>query len=258
MTRLGVIGTGQFASYFIAALRRGGYAGDIALSPRNAGIAARLAREHRCEVAASNADVLDHADMVLLSVRPQHATDTLTPLHFGRGHTVLSAMAGIPVDDLRRLLPGAGALHRIMPSSFIEAVRGPIPLYPAAPALMEFLGYAGEVVTLPSEQAFEMAMIATCFSTWIYDLAHAVTDELSRQGVDPETARALTLGNIAGPAGFALANSHAELAAISAGIATDGTFTKMGLDHLKERKFAAPWCEAIAMLCGKLLGTPEA
>src|SRR5258708_18669562 len=109
MTRLGVIGTGQFASYFIAALRRGGYAGDIALSPRNAGIAARLAREHRCAVAASNGDVLDHADMGLLSVRPQHATDTLAPLHFGRVHTVLSAITGTPVDDLRRPLPVPGA-----------------------------------------------------------------------------------------------------------------------------------------------------
>src|SRR5260221_14373065 len=96
MTRLGVIGTGQFASYFIAALRRGGYAGDIALSPRNAGIAARLPREHRCKGAASNADALAHADMGLLSVRPQHATDTLPPLHFGRGNTVLSRTARIP------------------------------------------------------------------------------------------------------------------------------------------------------------------
>ena len=103
--------------------------------------------------------------MVLLSVRPQHAAEALQLLRFGREHTVLSAMAGIPVDRVRELIPGAGAIHRIMPSSFIEAVRGPIPLYPAAPALMSFLAFAGEVVTLSSEHAFEMAMIAACFST---------------------------------------------------------------------------------------------
>jgi pyrroline-5-carboxylate reductase len=111
-------------------------------------------------------------------------------------------------------------------------------------------------VTLPDEPAFEAAMIAVCFSTWIYDLADAVTDELSRQGLKPGAARALTLGNIAGAAGFALARPLIPLAAISASIATEGTFTRMGLDCLKERRFDAPWREAIAMLSAKLRDTP--
>jgi pyrroline-5-carboxylate reductase len=222
------------------------------LSPRNARIAARLKDDYQCHVTNSNTDVLEQADVILLSVRPRDAPEALQLLRFGREHTVLSAMAGIPVDRVRELIPGAGAIHRIMPSSFIDAVRGPIPLYPAAPALMSFLAFAGEVVTLPNEHAFEMAMIAACFSTWIYDLAQAVTDELSRHGLDPTTARALTLGNIAGPAGFALANPLVPLAAISASIATEGTFTKIGLEHLKCRSFEEPWRESIAMLCAKL------
>jgi len=255
VTRLGVIGTGHFAAYFIAALRQGGYEGEIFLSPRNAGIAAQLKRDFQCRVANSNSDVLEHADLILLSVRPQHAAEALQPLRFGRKHTVLSAMAGIPVGRIRELVRGVDAVHRIMPSSFIEAVRGPIPLYPAAPALMSFLAFAGEVVTLPSELAFEMAMITACFSTWVYDLAEAVTDELCRHGLDPKSARALTLGNIAGPAGFALANPKVSLAAISASIATEGTFTKLGLEHLKSRGFDGPWREAIALLSAKLRQT---
>jgi pyrroline-5-carboxylate reductase len=255
VTRLGVIGAGHFAAYFIAALRHGGYEGEIFLSPRNAGIATELKRDCQCHVANSNTDVLEHAGVILLSVRPQHAAEALQPLRFGREHTVLSAMAGIPVGRVRELIPGVGAIHRIMPSSFIEAVRGPIPLYPAAPALMSFLAFAGEVVTLPSEHAFEMAMISACFSTWVYDLAQAVADELSRHGLDPTSARALTLGNIAGPAGLALANPLVPLAAISASIATEGTFTKIGLEHLKSRGFDGPWRESIAMLSAKLRET---
>jgi pyrroline-5-carboxylate reductase len=250
--RFGVIGAGHFASYFIAALRRGSYQGDILVSPRNASTAAKLARNCQCSVAASNDDVLSRADVILLSVRPQHAGEVLTPLKWEPRHTALSAMAGIPVDDLRRLIPGAGAIHRVMPGSYIEAAPGPIPVYPAAPALFALLASAGDVVTLPDEQAFEAAMIAVCFSTWIYDLAGAVADELSRQGLEPESARALTLGNIAGAARYALARPLEPVAAISAGIATDGTFTKMGLDRLKERRFDASWREAIAMLGAKV------
>ncbi len=106
MTRLGVIGTGHFASYFIAALRRGGYEGDIVLSPRSTSVAVRVARDHQCRVAASNNEVLDNADVILLSVRPEHAEEALKPLNCGVQHTVLSAMAGIQVSQLRVLLPG--------------------------------------------------------------------------------------------------------------------------------------------------------
>ena len=253
--RFGVIGTGHLASYFIAALRRGGYRGNILISPRNASAAAKLARDCQCSVAVSNDDVLDRAGVILLSLRPQAAVEALKPLRWESRHTALSAMAGIELDELRRLMPSVGAIHRIMPGSYIEAAPGPIAVHPAAPALLALLTCAGGVVTLPDEQAFEAAMIAVCFSTWIYDLANAVTDELSRHGLKPGTARALTLGNIAGAAGFALARPLIPLGAISAGIATDGTFTKMGLDCLKERRFDAPWREAIAMLSAKLQET---
>ena len=130
-----------------------------------------------------------------------------------------------------------------------------IPLYPAAPALLSFLACAGDVVALPDERAFEVAMIASCFSTWTYDLAGAVAVELSRHGLDIATARELTLGNIVGAAGFALTKPHQPLAVISSEIATEGTFTKMGLDHLKGRSFEVPWREAIAMIGAKLRET---
>jgi pyrroline-5-carboxylate reductase len=256
MTRLGVIGTGHLASYFIAALRRGGYERSILLSPRNGNTAARLARDYHCRVAASNDDVLAGADVILLSVRPQNAAQAFMGLRWENRHTALSAMAGIPVGDIRRLAPGAGAIHRIMPGSYIEAARGPVPLYPSAPDLMPLLACAGEIVILPDERAFEAAMIAICVSTWIYDLADAVSDELSRHGLEPGAARALTLGNIAGPASFALSRPQEPLAAISASVATERTFAKMGLDHLKERGFDAPWREAIAILSAKLRKAP--
>jgi hypothetical protein len=39
---------------------------------------------------------------------------------------------------------------------------------------------------------------------------------------------------------------------LSASIATDGTYTKLGLDLLRERGFDAPWREAIAAIAAKL------
>lgn len=252
MTNLGVVGTGQFASYFIAALRRGGYDGNVLLSPRNADVASALARNHGCVVAGSADEVLAGSDVVVLSVRPEHAEAALANLRWERRHTVLSAMAGIRLDDLRQLLPGVGGIHLIMPGSYIETAPGPIPLYPPAPGLMPLLSCAGDVIALPSEAAFNAAMVSLCASTWIYDLAHALASELERQGLEPEAARALTLGNIAGPARFALSSQEKSLLDISAGIATERTFTKDGLDYLKAHHFDAPWRKAIAQLAERL------
>jgi pyrroline-5-carboxylate reductase len=252
MITLGVIGTGQFASYFVAALRRGGYDGQVLLSPRNADIASTLARNHGCVAAASAQEVLAGADVVLVSVRPEHAEAALANLRWERRHTVLSAMAGIRLDDLRALLPEVGGIHLIMPGSYIEIAPGPIPLYPPAPGLMPLLSCAGDVIALPNEAAFNAAMISLCASTWIYDLAHALAAELERHGLEPDSARALTLGNIAGPASFALGVPETSLLDISARIATERTYTKAGLDHLKVRHFDAPWREAIARLAQML------
>jgi pyrroline-5-carboxylate reductase len=252
MINFGVVGTGQFAAYFIAALRRGGYDGDVLLSPRNADVASTLARNHGCVVAASAEEVLAGTDVVLLSVRPQHAEVALANLRWERRHTVLSAMAGIRLDGVRALLPGVGDVHLIMPGSYIETAPGPVPLYPPAPALMPLLSCAGDVIALPNEAAFNAAMVSLCASTWIYDLADALSSELERHGLEPDAARALTLGNIAGPARFALSLPGRSLLDISAGIATERTFTKDGLDHLKAHRFDAPWREAIAQLAERL------
>lgn len=252
MAGLGVIGTGQFASYFITALRRGGYDGKVLLSPRNAGIASTLARNRHCVVAASAEEVLAGADVILLSVRPEQAKAALANLGWERRHIVLSAMAGIRLDELRAMLPEVEGVHLIMPGSYIEIAPGPIPLYPPAPRLMPLLSCAGNVVALPSKAAFNAAIISVCASTWIYDLAHALAVELERHGLEPDAARALTLGNIAGPASFALGKPEKGLLELSAGIATERTFTKTGLDYLKAGHFDAPWKEAIAQLAEML------
>lgn len=246
MLTLGVIGTGHLATYFITALRRGGFDGRILLSPRNADRAAALRRDAGCDIAPSIHEVVAGADVVLLSVRPQHAQAALDGLTWSTRQTALSAMAGIGLEAVKRMVPGAGHVHLVLPLSYLATVRGPIPLHPAAPHLMELLGAAGDVVVLDDEQAYDAALLATCVSTWIYDLADVVAVELTRHGLDPRAARALALGNIAAPAGYALSRPDEALSAISASIATDGTYTKLGLDLLREQDFDAPWRAAVA------------
>ena len=252
MPTLGVIGTGHLASYLVTALRRGGFGGRILLTPRNAERAAALERDAGCEIAGSAPEVLAGAEVVLLSVRPQHAEAALAGLAWSAEQTALSVMAGIPLARVRELVPGAGHVHLMMPLSYLASVRGPIPLHPPAPHLAGLLGAAGDVVALADEKAYDAAMLAACASTWVYDLADVLADELTRHGLDPQAARALALGNLAGPAGEALAHPEQSLLDLSASVATEGTYTRLGLDVLREKGFEAPWREAVRAIAARL------
>lgn len=253
MPTLGVIGTGHLATYFITALRRGGFSGDILLSPRNAERAQVLARSAGCRIAASNADAAASADIVLLSVRPQHAAAAVEELTWRASQTIISAMAGIRLADLRGMLPGVGAIHLIMPLSFISEVTGPFPVFPPPHGeIARFLGQAGEAVPIDAEKSYDATLLAACAATWIYDLADAMVESFVRHGLSPQAARALTLGNIAGQASYARNHPDESLLDISRSIATEGTYTKLGLDQMKRDGFDKPWREAIAAIAAKL------
>lgn len=253
MPTLGMVGTGHLASYLITGLRRGGHTGRVLLTPRNADYAAALARDAGCEVAESSQAVVDGADIVVISVRPQYAEDALAGLTWS-GQTVVSVMAGIGRDRVAELVPGAGEVHLMMPLSYLAFEPGPIPFYPGSAELADLFGAAGDIVALPDQRAYDAAMIASCASSWVYDLAGALADELAQHGLAPDAARQLALACLAGPAAEARARPDDSLAAIADSIATEGTYSKLGRDLVHEREFDEPWRAAIRAIAAQVDG----
>src|ERR1044072_4562069 len=108
--RLGFIGTGAITQAVVTGLLRFDFPLErISLSPRNAQTAAALAAlDKRVQGCASNQDVLEASDVVCLAVVPQIAADVLSELHFDARHHVVSFIAGISIDEVRRLAPAPG------------------------------------------------------------------------------------------------------------------------------------------------------
>jgi pyrroline-5-carboxylate reductase len=250
---IGVLGTGDFASYFIAALRNGGYAGRIILSPHSLGKAERLGREQGCEIAPSNRHLLAEADWVLVSVRPEQLDKALATLVFRADQIILSAVAGTSVTDLRLRMSGVETVVRIMPSSDIESTpQGLIPLFPIVSEVGPVLSRAGTVVAFENEEHFDLATAAACMSGWLYRFADELSAWFVSNGLSPDQARLLATGNIAGAMSHARANPHRSLESISDGIATQGTYTKLGLDVLHEGDFMKPWVKALDRVFDKI------
>src|SRR5262245_66664388 len=108
--KLGFVGTGAITESVVRGLVKAGNDLEvIAVSPRNAEVAARLAAlHHRIRIARDNQSVADSSDVVFLAVRPQVASDVVAGLEFHPGHRVVSCVAVLQMEGIRAwLLCGA-------------------------------------------------------------------------------------------------------------------------------------------------------
>ncbi|MBM7045524.1 NAD(P)-binding domain-containing protein [Rhizobium lusitanum] len=246
---IGIIGTGDFAAYFISALRNGGHHGRILLSPYSLKRAQSLAADQNCIVSESDGALIAQSDWVVLAVRPEQFEEVLPRLQLRAEQTLISAVAGVRIDQLREAAGGLVRVVRIMPSSYISVVgQGLFPLYPGFTDVEAVLGRAGNVLVFESEEGIELAMIGACLAGFMYRFTAQLERWFIEHGLERSKARHIVAGNFLGAAGNALTQTNVSLEEISNRIATPGTYTKIGLDHLLNVNAFHPWIEALDLI----------
>jgi pyrroline-5-carboxylate reductase len=139
--------------------------------PRNPGIAAGLVRRFATvNVAADNQAVVDGAPVVIVCVRPQVAQTVLAELRFPADRVVISAMAGVPVKTLQRLVAPATDVARVIPLPSVARRHSITAVHPpnaAAAALFDRLGKTVEVADVKAFEAFS-ASTATIAAHFAY------------------------------------------------------------------------------------------
>jgi pyrroline-5-carboxylate reductase len=249
---VGFVGVGDLALYTIRGWRRGGYRGRILLSPRNRETAGLLASECACEVAADNQAVVDGADLVVIATRPADCLAALEALEFGAGQVLVSVVAGIDSAELRRVLPADLEIVRAMPVSSAAAGASPTLIYPQHGLVRELFDRCGNTIAVDSEDYFNHGSILACVYSWFFALYGELIEATQGPGLPAELSAELVLGMAQGAARLALTESGSSPRQIAAAIATDGTYSKLGLDLLEDREAFAPWHEACELLAQKL------
>jgi pyrroline-5-carboxylate reductase len=163
MGDLGVIGVGAIAEAMITGLCEGEDApASIHLSPRNAERSSRLAARYpSVHLVDSNQAVLDRADVVLLCVRPPDAPGALSDLAFRSEQAVISVMAGISIDALRRMVTPAEVIGRAIPLPAVARRRGLTAIHPAHKLARAIFEPLGGVIALDEERAFDSLSAAS-------------------------------------------------------------------------------------------------
>jgi pyrroline-5-carboxylate reductase len=220
---VGFIGVGEIA----AAIVDGLYAGDapgprVWLSPRGAATATDLARRHpECRVTADNQEVADRASVLLIAVRPDATADVLRDLRVPSDTVLISAVAGIEVDELTALVGEGPTIVRCIPLPAVRRRAGVTPIHPDNAVAVELFDRLGSTLVVPDEQAFAAFSAATGTVSANLTFLAAVADWLGRNGVAPALADRYVRELFAGVVGSAK-DEVASLTALAAAHETAG------------------------------------
>ena len=249
---LGILGVGQLATFMVRGLRHRGWQGKILLSPRNAEVAAELARACQCTVATSNQAAVERADIVMLAVRPPQVSEALSSIRLQPRQTLLSVVAGLPMARLQAQLTAGQRIVRALPVSSAEFGASPTMMYPADAAVECLFRQTGTSIVLTRESDFEIGTPIACAYTWFLDLYGTLAESCEQAGMGAQQARSLVYGMAEGAARAASHSAARSARLIAADIASEGSFTLMGLTHLRDKGGLSAWQQASEMLTQRL------
>lgn len=222
---IGFIGSGNMA----AAMARGwrGEFEAMLFSDSGSGRAQRLAEELGGE-AASNAEIVDRADVVLLAVKPNRLDEVAPGL--GGAKEVVSVLAATPLQRLEAAFPSADRVLRVMPNVGVEVRQGVLCIAGWASAgLRAKLDVLGHVVEIPDGDFDKATAIMGCAPAYLALAVEALADAGAAAGLDQELARELVVETTAGTAELLRRHHPAD---VRKAVTSPGGSTEAGLEAL--------------------------
>jgi pyrroline-5-carboxylate reductase len=210
MARLGFIGAGTITDAVVQGLHAAGNTKhDIHLSPRSEARSRALAARYEGVIREdSNEAVVAKSDIVFLAVRPQQMPE-LVGLRFRAEQTVVSFLAGTPIDQLRPFVAPAARLIRVVPLPCIGLGQGPILMMPSDPTVEALFGKLGDLIVLTDEANFASVSAITGLMSSHFELQNVALDWLKTQEVPDGQAALYVRSFFAGLGAIGLAAGRA-------------------------------------------------
>lgn len=197
---VGVIGVGEIAGAMVEGLMGGaGGPAEVVLSPRGRRRAADLAgRLPGVRMAASNQEVVDAADVLVLSMRPEQFHDAVDGLRFRPGPPVISVLAGVSIAELRRRIGADEMVVRAIPLPSV-ARRGAVTVMtPRCAEAVRLLDLLGGAMVLEDEAELSVFSALTGTFTGVLEYLRVLGGWAAEHGVPQETAEGYMREAVAG------------------------------------------------------------
>lgn len=234
---VGFIGSGNMA----AAMARGWQAGGEGAPSRmlftdsGSGRARALAEEVGGEAMPSNSELVESSDLVVLAVSPSQLDEVSSDI--GSPSILLSLLGAVPLERLIAAFSGSD-VYRLMPNLAVEVGAGVICVAEGGATeganrteVLSALEVLGEVIELDDSLMDPATVMMGCSPAYFAEVAQALADVGSSNGLEPETAVRMVGLSMAGTAELLARRTPFE---ISTEVAHPGGSTEAGLEALEE------------------------
>jgi pyrroline-5-carboxylate reductase len=240
MTQLGFVGSGNMARALAIGL------GDPALfTDSGSGHAAALAKRLGGEAVATNHELAQRADVIVLAHKPAQLAAIAPELAGAK--VVLSLLGGVTLDQLEASLPGA-EITRAMPNTAVE-VREGVSCVCGADGLDELLARVGLVLRLPERLMDAATAVSGVAPAYVSLIAEAWVDAAVGQGIPAAQAAELVCASLAGAAAL-LEERGMDTLAVRREVTSPGGMTARGLRVLERAGLRAAFSDAAAAVVG--------
>lgn len=233
---VGFIGSGNMAAAMARGWRTGapGAPSRLLFTDRGSGRARALADEVGGEALATNLDLVEASDVVVLAVSPGQLDEVAAEI--GSPAMLLSLLGAIPLERLTEAFPDS-EVFRLMPNLAVEVGKGVIcvaeggdPDGSDREGVMQALEALGEVIELDDSLMDPATAMMGCSPAYFAEVAQALADVGSSNGLEPETAVRMVSLSMAGTAELLARRTPFE---ISTEVAHPGGSTEAGLEALE-------------------------
>jgi pyrroline-5-carboxylate reductase len=247
--KIGLIGCGNMAR----ALARG-WGKPVLCADPVAERAQALAAEVGGEALASNAEVAERAELLVLCHKPAQLQMVAGEVGSG-AKAVASILAATPLTSLREAYPDR-PVYRFIPSLPVEVRQGAVvqaagPQQDAAldAAVCELFAELGTLVVL-DDGLVDVAMgLMSCAPAYVALVAEAQIDAGVRKGIPAAQGAELVVQTLAGTAEL-LRRRDNDTVAVRREVASPGGLTARGLDALERAGLRAAFSDALDAVLG--------
>ena len=253
--KVGFLGSGNMGEAIIKGLLQAGLvpAASIAATDARADRLQQMARQYGIRAAASNREMVDEADVVILAVKPQIMGAVLQEVagSVSRAKLLISVAAGVPVSALRAGLGKPARLIRVMPNTPALVLEGVTAIARSEgldagdlELAQELFAAVGRVVVLDEEALDAVTGLSGSGPAYVAIVIESLADGGVRMGLDRATAMILATQTVLGSARLIL-ETGMHPAQLKDMVSSPGGTTIAGITALEEGSVRRTFISAV-------------
>ena len=253
--KVGFLGSGNMGEAIIKGLLQAGLVppASIAATDARADRLQQMARQYGIRAAASNREMVDEADVVILAVKPQIMGAVLQEVagSVSRAKLLISVAAGVPVSALRAGLGKPARLIRVMPNTPALVLEGVTAIARSEgldagdlELAQELFAAVGRVVVLDEEALDAVTGLSGSGPAYVAIVIESLADGGVRMGLDRATAMILATQTVLGSARLIL-ETGMHPAQLKDMVSSPGGTTIAGITALEEGSVRRTFISAV-------------